>query len=251
MFDLTGKTALVTGAGQSVGAGIAVCFAEQGATVLVNDVVAERAGRTVSKITEAGGKAEAVPFDVTDREAVVAAVADRDIDILVSNAGNGGAAGMRNRPGWKPTPFADTDPETWAAPIDVNLYGVMNCCHAVIRGMVDRGWGRIITISSGAGTVGVDIGVTPYSAGKGGGAGFTRSLALETAPQGITCNSIALSIMENAGASGFTDILEKTIPVGRLGKPREIGAICVYLASDEAGWTTGQTIGVNGGRFTS
>lgn len=245
MFDLTAKTALVTGAGRSVGRGVAQCLAEQGALVLVNDVDAATAQKTVDKIVESGGQAESLVFDVTDLEAVTAAVNGRPIDILVSNAGNGGVGGM------VPTPFAELDPSAWAGPVDVNLYGVMNCCHAVINGMIDRAWGRIITISSGAGTVGVDIGVTPYSAGKGGGVGFTRSLALETARQGITCNSVALSIMRNAGGLDITAALEESIPVGRLGHPREIGAICVYLASEEAGFTTGQTIGVNGGRFTS
>lgn len=245
MFDLSGKSAVVTGAGRSVGAGIARCLAEQGAAVVVNDVDPDSAKRTVDKITEAGGEAEAQTFDVTDRAAVAAAIAHRPIDILVNNAGNGGVGGMT------PTPFAELDPGDWAGPVDVNLYGVMNCCHAVINGMIERGWGRIITISSGAGTVGVNIGVTPYSAGKGGGVGFTRSLALETARQGITCNSVALSIMRNAGGLDVTSKLEKSIPVGRLGHPREIGAICVYLASEEAAFTTGQTIGVNGGRFTS
>ncbi|MDG2028790.1 MAG: SDR family NAD(P)-dependent oxidoreductase [Acidimicrobiales bacterium] len=245
MFDLTGKTALVTGAGRSVGRGVAQCLAEQGAQVLVNDVDEISAAKTVASITEQGCGAEALIFDVTDLDAVRAATADHDIDILVNNAGNGGVGGM------VPTPFAQLDPAAWAGPVDVNLYGVMNCCHVVINGMIDRGWGRIITIGSGAGTVGVNIGVTPYSAGKGGSAGFMRSLALEVAGQGITCNSLALSIMRNAGGQDITEKLERSIPVGRLGQPREIGAMCVYLASEEAGFTTGQTIGINGGRFTS
>jgi NAD(P)-dependent dehydrogenase (short-subunit alcohol dehydrogenase family) len=245
MFDLTGKTALVTGAGQSNGRGVAKGLALQGAHVLVNDFVAERAIETVEKIEKAGGTASAVPFDVTDREAVIAALGDHEVDIVICNAGNGGVGGMT------PTPFVDLDPADWAGPVDVNVYGVMNCVHAVLRGMIDRGWGRIITISSGAGTVGVDIGVTPYSAGKGGGLSFTRSLALETAAQGITCNSVALGLQSNAGGIGVTDEIAASVPAGRLGTPKDLAALCVYLASEESSYVTGQTIGMNGGRATS
>jgi NAD(P)-dependent dehydrogenase (short-subunit alcohol dehydrogenase family) len=245
MFDLSGKTALVTGAGQSNGRGVAKALALQGAHVLVNDAMADRARETVEKIEEVGGVASATPFDVTDREAVIAAIADREVDILICNAGNGGVGGMT------PTQFIDLDPADWTGPVDVNVYGVMNCAHAVLRGMIDRGWGRIITISSGAGTVGVNIGVTPYSAGKGGGAAFTRSLALETARHGITCNSVALGLQANAGGLDVTSRIEASVPVGRLGTPKDLAAICIYLASVEASYMTGQTIGMNGGRSTS
>ena len=137
MFDLTGRTALVTGAGQNVGAGIARALASQGATVAVNDVRAERAEETVGQITAAGGKASVLAFDVTDFDAVNAAVAGFGaVDILVNNAGNAGFEQMGM------TKFRESDPADWHAPIDVNLFGVMNCCRAVINGMCDRGWGR-------------------------------------------------------------------------------------------------------------
>jgi NAD(P)-dependent dehydrogenase (short-subunit alcohol dehydrogenase family) len=142
------------------------------------------------------------------------------------------------------------DPELWDGPIRVNLHGVMNCCRAVIDGMCDRGWGRIITISSGAGTAGTRIGVSPYSAGKGGGLAFTRTLALEVARQGVTANSLALGLM----SSGELEVdagLARSIPVGRTGTPDDAGAACVWLASDEAAWVTGQTIEVNGGSITT
>jgi len=150
VFELDTLVALVTGAGQNVGAGIARLLAAQGAAVAVNDVRAERAADTVATIEAAGGRAIAVAFDVTDFEQVTAGVAEVEarlgpVDILVNNAGNGGAEGMR------PTQFRDTDPASWRGPIDVNLYGVMNCSRAVINPMCDRGWGRIITIASGAG----------------------------------------------------------------------------------------------------
>jgi NAD(P)-dependent dehydrogenase (short-subunit alcohol dehydrogenase family) len=150
----------------------------------------------------------------------------------------------------RPTPFREMSPEQWDGPIAVNLRGVMNTSHAVIDGMCERRWGRIITISSGAGTSGVNIGVTPYSAGKGGALGFMRSLALEVAPFGVTANSLALGLMELQDRS-VTEHLARRIPVGRVGRPEDVGAACVWLASDEAAWVTGQTIGINGGSITS
>ena len=164
------------------------------------------------------------------------------IDVLVNNAGIPADMTM--------TLFRETQPADWAPYIDVNLYGVLHCCKAVIDGMCERAFGRVITISSGAGTSGVPIGVAAYGAGKGGGLGFMRNLALEVAPSGVTANSIALGLMNNV-AEEVLPMLGKTIPVGRAGDPDEIGACCVYLASDEAGWMTGQTIQLNGGSVTT
>ena len=242
MFDLTGRTALVTGAGQNIGAGIARALAGAGARVLVNDLRADRAGEVAAEI---GGEAEALPFDVTDRAAVLAAVeAAGALDVLVNNAGNGGAEAML------PKRFADTEPAEWAGPVEVNLQGVLFCCHAVLPGMVERGHGRIITISSAAGTHGVGIGFAPYSVGKGGSLSLMRSLALEHGRDGITANSVALGVMDSVREETAA-ALRKTIPVGRLGSPNDVGAACLWLASDEAAWVTGQTIGLNGGAFTS
>lgn len=245
MFRLEERTALVTGAGQNVGAGVAATLAAQGAHVLVNDIDSVLAEETVRHLLEAGHSAEAVPFDVTDIDAVQAAVAGRAIDILVNNAGNGGAEGMRVQP------FAESDPEQWAGPIAVNLGGAMNCTHAVLNGMIERGWGRVIGIVSGAGTVGVGIGVAPYSAGKGGAAGLYRSVALEVARSGVTVNSIALGLMSNTAGGDVTAGLARTIPTGRLGTPEDVGALVAYLASDEAAWMTAQTIPLAGGSITS
>jgi NAD(P)-dependent dehydrogenase (short-subunit alcohol dehydrogenase family) len=245
MFDLTGRTALVTGAGQNVGAGISRALAAQGATVAVNDIRAERAHEVVAEIAAAGGRAVAAPFDVTDLDAVLESVAAvGDVDILVNNAGNGGEERM------VPQAFREMDPAAWEGPIRVNLYGVMSCCKAVVGGMCVRGWGRIITISSGAGTGGVAIGVSPYSAGKGGGISFTRTLALEVASGGVTANTLAIGMMEMQDRT-VTEQLVKRIPVGRAGTPTDIAAACVWLASDEAGWVTGQTIQINGGSITT
>jgi NAD(P)-dependent dehydrogenase (short-subunit alcohol dehydrogenase family) len=249
MFELDGKVAVVTGAGQNVGAGIARLLAQQGAAVAVNDLRVERAEHTVAEIEAAGGKALAVGFDVTDHAAVVAGMAEVEaalgpIDISVNNAGNGGAEGMR------PTQFRESDPASWRGPIDVNLYGVMNCCHAVINGMCDRGWGRIITIASGAGLVGLNIGVSPYGGGKGGAIGFMRHLAVENARFGVTANTLAIGLMSNPDRS-VTEALARQIPTKRTGVPEDIAYACVYLASPEASWVTGQTIQINGGSVTS
>jgi NAD(P)-dependent dehydrogenase (short-subunit alcohol dehydrogenase family) len=250
MFELTGKVALVTGAGQNVGAGIARVLAAQGATVVVNDIRVERADETVAAIRSAGGTAIAVGFDVTDYDDVAAgigrAVAEVGaIDILVNNAGNGGAEGM------KPTKFRDSDPASWRGPIDVNLYGVMNCSRVVINPMVEQGWGRIVTIASGAGVVGLNIGVSPYGGGKGGAIGFMRHLAVENARAGVTANTLAIGLMPVTGDRSVTEQLAKQIPVGRTGLPEDIGYACAYLASPEAEWVTGQTIHVNGGSVTT
>lgn len=240
IFDLSGRVALVTGAGQNVGAGIARMLAAQGAKVAVNDFVPERAAAVAEEI---GGIA--TPFDVTDLDAVTAAVADvGPVDILVNNAGNGGVGGM------VPQPFREMEPSAWDGPLRVNLYGVLNCCKAVIDGMCDRGWGRIITIASGAGTAGVNIGVSPYSAGKGGGIAFTRTLALEVARSGVTANSLAIGLMGMPDPK-VTEHLARAIPVGRTGTPEDIAAACVWLASDEASWVTAQTIEINGGSVTT
>jgi NAD(P)-dependent dehydrogenase (short-subunit alcohol dehydrogenase family) len=245
MFDLTGRTALVTGAGQGVGQGIAVALAAQGASVVVNDLHPERAEAVAAGIGATGGSAMASCFDVTDLAAVRAAVGSAGpIDVLVNNAGNGGAEQMAVRT------FRELDPEAWDGPIRVNLHGVLNCCKAVIDGMCDRSWGRVITISSGAGTAGVAIGVSPYSAGKGGGIAFTRTLALEVARNGVTANTLAIGLMGLPDPT-VTASLARAIPVGRTGEPADIAAACVWLASDEASWVTGQTIQINGGSITT
>ena len=302
MFDLTGKVALVTGAGQGVGAGIAAALASQGASVAVNDVVAERAEVCVERlsvdltgkissgqfrsdskesdsqasnqqasspeasnqasqaaptssheanISEAGSpKIIAAPFDVTSLEEVqhgVASVADQlgPIDILVNNAGNAGANTFT------PTPFSELSPDQWQKFIDVNLYGVLNCTKAVISGMQDRRWGRIITISSGAGQSGLNIGVSIYGAAKGGSIAFMRHIAIENAKLGITANSLALGLMDTIDDPSVTEHLARAIPAGRLGSPEDIGAACVWLASEEAAWVTNQTININGGSLAS
>ena len=245
LFDMTGRTALVTGAGQNVGAGIARALAGQGATVAVNDLRAERAQAIADEIIAAGGRAFVAPFDVTDRDAVNEGVGRIGaVDILVNNAGNAGAEPII------PKSFRDMDPAEWEGPIRVNLYGVLHCCRAVIDGMCERGWGRVITISSVAATGGGNIGIGAYSAGKGAGLSFTRTLALEVAKYGVTANALALGLMTVPDPK-YTVGLARTIPIGRTGTPEDVAPAVVWLASNEAAWVTGQTIEVNGGAHTT
>jgi 3-oxoacyl-[acyl-carrier protein] reductase len=184
IFDLKGRLALVTAAG------IARHLAEQGARVLVNDLTTDRAEATVASVTADGGQAEALACDVTDRDAAVEHLASRSLDIVVNNAGNAGARMMQA------APFREIDPAQWAPPIDVNLYGVMNMTHAVLPGMCERGFGRLITISSGAGVVGLPIGMAPDGTGKAGAISLMRHMAIENASLGVTANSLALGLME-------------------------------------------------------
>ena len=247
MFDLSGRVARVTGAGRSIGAGIAQTIADAGASVAVNDLDAERARESVQQITNEGGSALAAPFDVTDLAAVEQAVADVEselggIDILVNNAGiveNAGTAFFR-----------ESTPDYWHRWVDLNLFGVLNCTRAVIDGMCDRQFGRVITISSGAGVTGLAIGMSAYAAGKGGAISFMRHLAMETAKFGVTANTLALGMMENTAGRDMPDQVRRPNPVGRLGTGRDVGTAIVWLAA-EGSWVTGQTIGLNGGALTS
>jgi 3-oxoacyl-[acyl-carrier protein] reductase len=240
VFDLTGRTALVTGAGQGVGAGIAAALVRAGATVAVNDLVPERASAVAADID----RAVAVPFDVTDLPAVQAGVQAAEetlgpIDVLVNNAGIPAA-------GFPQVSFRDSDPDLWRRFVDLNLYGVLNCTHAVIGGMCARGRGRVVTISSEAGRTGLGIGVSLYGAAKAGAVGLMRHLAVEVAPAGVTVNCLSLGLMDNV-AGDWAGAMAARVPRRRLGSPADVGAAVVFLASDEAEWITGQVLPVNGG----
>ena len=189
-IDLTGRTGLVTGAGQGVGRAIALHLADAGAKVFVNDLDADRAQSVVDEISASGGSGATACFDVTDLAAVQAAVDDAPhIDILVNNAGNAGAEGFGGR-----GTFAESQPADWEPFVRVNFYGAMNCCRAVLPSMITNRWGRLITIVSDAGRVG-DHGGAVYGAAKAAAAGLTRSLALENGRYGITANNISLGTM--------------------------------------------------------
>jgi NAD(P)-dependent dehydrogenase (short-subunit alcohol dehydrogenase family) len=248
MFDLSHRVALVTGAGQGMGVGIVRALAERGAAIAVNDLHADRAEATAGALRRSGARAVAVPFDVTDRGATLAGVARAEaelgpIDTLVNNAGVPEGMGV--------AAFRDMDPGEWRKYVELNLFGVLHCVKATIDGMCSRGFGRIVTISSGAGQIGIPLGVSLYGAGKGGAIAFMRHLAVEVARSGVTANTLALGLMGNMTDEATTAALARSVPVGRLGTPEDVGAAVVYLVSREASWLTGQTIGLNGGSHTA
>jgi NAD(P)-dependent dehydrogenase (short-subunit alcohol dehydrogenase family) len=242
MFDLSSRVALVTGAGQGVGRGIAMALAGQGAAVAVNDLHPERADAVAAEL---GGNAIAVASDVRDLDGWRTMVADVEarlgpVDILVNNAGIP-VEGMAL------TKFLDIPPEDWKSFVDLNLYGVLNGAYAVAKGMCERGFGRIITISSDAGRIGVGFGVSVYGAAKAGAVGLSRHLAVELGPSGVTVNTLSLGTIQREGMT----LSARAIPRGRHGRPEDVAAAVVWLASDEADWVTGQTIPVNGGVATN
>ena len=244
MFDLTGRAALVTGAGQHVGRAIAEALSKQGAAVAVNDIVADRARDVADSIAKTGGRAIAAPGDVTDLASVKAMVAEVEsalgpVDILVSNAGNSGDTRAI------PTQFVDMDPRDWKKYVDINFYAVLNGIHAVLPGMCQRRHGRIITIASDAGRQGLSMGMSIYSGGKAGAMGFQRSLACEVGPQQVTVNTVSLGMIPGDWDAGPP----RGTPLGRHGVPKDVGPAVVYFASDEAAWVTGQILSVNGGVY--
>ena len=250
MFDLTGKTALVTGAGQNVGAEIARWLAAQGAAVAVNDLFEDRAALVADEIVAHGGLAIATPADVTSPDDLRRMFADAthelgSIDILVNNAG------VPPNPDWTMVPFHTTDPATWRPWVDVNMYGVFNTCHLALGPMIEHGWGRVINIVSDGGRIG-EAYLAVYCAAKAGATGFSKAIAKEVAPFGVTVNCVCLGTM--GPPDGDPEIIAKLArryPVGRIGTAGDIAPAVVYLASDEAEWVTGQVLPVNGGYTTA
>ncbi len=246
MFDLTGHVALVTGAGQGMGLGVARALAAQRARVAVNDYYPDRAEKAVARIREDGGTAIGIGADVTDLASVRAMVAEIErqfgsIDILVNNAGV-------PVDGIKYAQFVETTAEQWDIYIGLNLRGVMNCVQSILPGMYERGWGRIITISSESWRLGVNMGLSLYAASKAGAVGFMRQLSSEIGNRGVTANCISLGIMNNSPHAEAT--AKKITSVGRAGTPEDVGAAAVYFASKEAAWVTGQVLPLNGGACT-
>jgi 3-oxoacyl-[acyl-carrier protein] reductase len=251
LLDLSGRVALVTGAGQGVGAETARMLAAQGATVAVNDYYAERAQATAAAI---GANAHGVAADVSDAASVAAMLAEVErelgpVDILVNNAGNAGATHNALQPS---PPFWESDPGDWDAWIAVNYTGVMLATRAVLGGMVQRGHGRVITVISDAGRVG-EPDLVVYSGAKAGAAGFMRAVAKAAAPHGVTANCVALGGVRTPAIERLlqnADLVKRMVrayPLGRLGEPADAAALIAFLASDAASWITAQTYPVNGG----
>lgn len=248
---MSNRVAMVTGGAQGIGRGIATTLGEQGFKVAVADLSRENAERTAKDITAAGGTAIAVDIDVTDTASVLAAVQAVDaelgpVEIVVNNAG------------WDDfMKFVQTDEEFWDKILDINFKGALRVIKAVVPGMTERGFGRIINIGSDAGRVGSSLEAV-YSGAKGGIIAFTKTLAREVATTGITANTVCPGPTDTPAlrkfADGAGDDAEKVIagmtravPMKRLGTPEDIGPAVAYFASDGAGFVTGQTLSVSGG----
>ncbi|MFD3813013.1 SDR family NAD(P)-dependent oxidoreductase [Rhodococcus sp. NPDC058639] len=247
---MSNRIAIVTGGGSGIGRAIGLRLASDGNMVAIFDLDGDAAAATADTIVEAGGKALGVQVDVTDRANIDAGVAEVRSrlgrpTVLVNNAGLS-----------LDSPFLDITAELWQKSLAVNLTGTFDCCQAVLPDMLDEGWGRIVNISSSSFHSGSPE-LAGYVSAKSGVVGLTKVLALEFGKHGVTVNTIPpgfidTPMLRRTVEKGFVDLDQQTAktPVGRIGQPEDIAATCAFLVSEEAGYITGQVIGVNGGRNT-
>ncbi|MCX6791462.1 MAG: 3-oxoacyl-ACP reductase FabG [Candidatus Gottesmanbacteria bacterium] len=249
MFDLTGKVAFITGASSGIGRASALALAIQGAKVVVAARRLDRLQTLVAEIKNHGKDALAIQMDVTKKSEVDAAIASAvatfgKLDILLNCAGTADGA-----------PFIDMTEDVWNKVMDTNLKGYYLVSQAAVKEMMKNKWGRIVNIASiASGGVGVGFpGIAAYCASKGGVVGMTEALADELAPMGILVNAIGPGVIETEMTDAMlkdpkqAEALLARAPLKRAGKPEEIAAAVVYFASDEAGYTTGATLYVDGG----
>ncbi len=245
--DLSGKIAVVTGAGRGLGKAIADVLAGRGAHVVVNDLTLELAEEAAASARARGESASAIAFDVADSNQVEIAFrrirGDHGrVDILINNAGIGDFVS-----------FPEITPEKWDRMLNIHLKGSFNCCQAVLAGMKEQTYGKIVNISSVAGKRGDFIGNAHYTAAKAGIIGLTKSLALYAAPFGINVNAIAPGLVATELSDEMSSEMKATtisrIPAGRLGRPEEIARATAFLASDDASYVFGETLSVNGGSY--
>jgi 3-oxoacyl-[acyl-carrier protein] reductase len=242
MFDLSGKTALVTGASGGIGGAIAKALHGQGAKVVLSGTRAEALEAVKAELGGNAFIAIANLSDIASVEALPKAAeeaAGSPIDILVNNAGI-----------TKDNLFMRMKDDEWDQVIAVNLTAAFRLSRAVLRGMMKKRWGRIIQITSIVGATG-NPGQGNYAAAKAGLVGMTKSLAAEVASRNITVNAVAPGFIQTAMTEVLTDqqkeMISGRIPAGRMGMPQEIAAAVTYLASEEAAYVTGETIHINGG----
>jgi 2-hydroxycyclohexanecarboxyl-CoA dehydrogenase len=243
------RVAFLTGGGGGIGGAIAAALAEEGRAVAVADLREDAAAEVAELLEAAGGRAMAVPLDITDRASVRASVERaRDalgpIEILVNNAG------------WDELrPFLETEEPFWDRVIEINFMGCLRLTRELLPVMVERGWGRVVNIASDAGRVGSSL-ESVYSGAKGGVIAFTKTIAREVARDGVTANAVCPGptrtpllegMAEDSGGTKLVESLTRAVPMRRLGEPEDVAAAVAFLASERAGYITGQTLSVSGG----
>ena len=246
MADLSGRVALVTGAGRGMGQASAERIAANGARVVVNDLDEARAAQVAGRLASEGAEAVGVAADVSDAVDVNRLVDTAkekfgDVDILVNNAG------VLRRTG-----ILALDEDEWDLVLDVNLKGTYLCTRAVLPAMKAAGWGRVVNISSSAGRSVSTLGGPHYTTAKAAVLGFTRAVAKEMAPFGITLNAVCpglvntemvSEVITGPQAQDYAD----SFPIGRLAEPEEVAELVAFLASDRAAYITGASLDINGG----